>query len=107
MATRRDATPGAWSSAMELIDDQLERVVATGVPGAVVVALLPAGRVGAAAGLADIRTGEAMTVDHRFRIGSVTKIFVAALVLQLVAEGLLELDGDAAPFADGITSASY
>ena len=88
---------------MELIDDQLERLVATGVPGAVVVALLPAGRVDAAAGLADIRTGEAMTVDHRFRIGSVTKIFVAALVLQLVAEGLLDLDGDAAPFAEGIT----
>jgi D-alanyl-D-alanine carboxypeptidase len=33
----------------------------------------------------------------------VTKIFVAALVLQLVAEGVLDLDGDAAPFADGIT----
>jgi D-alanyl-D-alanine carboxypeptidase len=33
----------------------------------------------------------------------VTKIFVAALVLQLVAEGLLDLDDDAAPFAEGIT----
>ena len=32
-----------------------------------------------------------------------TKIFVSALVLQLVAEGLLDLDGDAAPFAEGIT----
>jgi D-alanyl-D-alanine carboxypeptidase len=50
-----------------------------------------------------MRTGEALTVDHRFRIGSVTKIFVAALVLRLVAEGLLDLDGEAAPFAEGIT----
>jgi D-alanyl-D-alanine carboxypeptidase len=33
----------------------------------------------------------------------VTKIFVAALVLRLVAEGLFDLDGDAAPFAQGIT----
>jgi D-alanyl-D-alanine carboxypeptidase len=33
----------------------------------------------------------------------VTKIFVATLVLQLVAEELLDLDGDAAPFAEGIT----
>jgi D-alanyl-D-alanine carboxypeptidase len=33
----------------------------------------------------------------------VTKIFVSALVLQLVAEGLLDLDGDATPFAEGIT----
>ncbi len=88
---------------METVQDRLERVVATGVPGAVVVAFLPSGRVEAAAGLADIRTGEALTVDHRFRVGSVTKIFVAALVLRLVAEGLLELDGDAAPFAEGVT----
>jgi D-alanyl-D-alanine carboxypeptidase len=88
---------------VESVEDQLEVIVATGVPGAVAVALRSDGRVGAAAGFADLRTGEALTVDHRFRIGSVTKIFVAALVLQLVAEGLLDLDGDAAPFAEGIT----
>jgi D-alanyl-D-alanine carboxypeptidase len=82
---------------------QLEAVVATGVPGAVVAASGPGGRAEAAAGFADLRTGEPLTVDHRFRIGSVTKIFVSALVLQLVAEGLLDLDGDAAPFAPGIT----
>src|SRR5919109_2990130 len=87
----------------EFVGDRLEAIVATGVPGAVVVALGPQGRVEGAAGLADLRTGEALTVDHRFRIGSVTKIFVASLVLQLVAEGLLDLDGDAAPFAEGIT----
>ena len=69
----------------------------------VVVALGPDGRVEAAAGVADIATGKALTVEHRFRIGSVTKIFVAALVLQLAAEGLLDLDGDAAPFVEGVT----
>jgi D-alanyl-D-alanine carboxypeptidase len=88
---------------VESVEDQLEAVVAAGVPGAVAVADGPGGRVEAAAGVADLRTGEAVTVEHRFRIGSVTKIFVGALVLQLVAEGLLELDGDAAPFAEGIT----
>jgi D-alanyl-D-alanine carboxypeptidase len=85
------------------VGDQLDAIVATGVPGAVAVAAGPDGRVEAAAGFSDLRTGEALTVDHRFRIGSVTKIFVGALVLQLVAEGLLDLDGDAAPFAEGIT----
>jgi D-alanyl-D-alanine carboxypeptidase len=88
---------------VESIGDQLAAVAATGVPGTVAVAVGPNGRVEAAAGLADLRTGEALTVDHRFRIGSVTKVFVAALVLQLVAEGLLDLDGDAAPFAEGIS----
>jgi D-alanyl-D-alanine carboxypeptidase len=88
---------------VESVGDQLDAIVATGVPGAVAVAAGPDGRVEAAAGFSDLRTGEALTVDHRFRIGSVTKIFVGALVLQLVAEGLLDLDGDAAPFAEGIT----
>jgi len=88
---------------VQTVDDQLEAVIATGVPGAVVVAVAPQGRVEAAAGLADVRRGEPLAVDHRFRIGSVTKIFVATLVLQLVADGLLDLDDDAAPFAAGIT----
>jgi D-alanyl-D-alanine carboxypeptidase len=85
------------------IQDQLAAVVETGVPGAVVVASGPHGRIEAAAGVADVATGTPVTPEHRFRIGSVTKIFVAPLVLRLVEEGLLELDGDAAPFAEGIT----
>jgi D-alanyl-D-alanine carboxypeptidase len=85
------------------VQEQLGAIVATGVPGAAVVALGPAGRVEAAVGVADIATGESLTVEHRFRIGSVTKIFVAALVLRLVAEGVLELDADAAPFVEGVT----
>lgn len=75
----------------------------TGVPGVAVVVSGAKGRIEAAAGVADIVTGTALTPEHRFRIGSVTKIFVAPLVLRLVEEGLLELDGDAAPFAEGIT----
>jgi D-alanyl-D-alanine carboxypeptidase len=88
---------------VDAVRDQLDTIVATGVPGAAAVAVGPSRRVEAAAGLADIGTDQPLTVDHRFRIGSVTKVFVAALVLQLVDEGLLELDGDAAPFAEGIT----
>lgn len=81
----------------------IEDVVASGVPGAVVVAHTPGEQFEAAAGFANLATREPLTVDHRFRIGSVTKIFVATLVLQLVADGLLVLDGDAAPFAEGVT----
>lgn len=88
---------------MTVVPDQLEAILATGVPGAAVVAVGPDGRVEAAAGFADVATGESLTVEHRFRIGSVTKIFVSALVLQLVADGLLDLDADAAPFVEGVT----
>jgi D-alanyl-D-alanine carboxypeptidase len=77
-----------------LIQEQLEAIVATGVPGAAVVATGPAGTAEAAAGVANVETGEALTPAHRFRIGSVTKLF---------EEGLLELDGDAGPIAEGIT----
>lgn len=88
---------------MTAAQDLLEAIVASGAPGAVVVADGPQGQVEEAAGVADLATGEALTVEHRFRIGSVTKIFVAALVLRLVADGLLDLDGEAAPFVEGVT----
>jgi len=63
----------------------------------------PAGSIEAAAGVADVATGEALTAGHRFRIGSVTKVFVAALALRLVADGLLELDAPAEPFVEDVT----
>ncbi|MET9225504.1 serine hydrolase domain-containing protein [Lentzea sp. NPDC003310] len=49
-----------------------------------------AGRWYGTAGLADGR--RAVRPDDRFRIGSVTKVFVATVALQLVAEGRLSLD---------------
>ncbi|MFD4661085.1 serine hydrolase domain-containing protein [Kitasatospora sp. NPDC058444] len=45
-----------------------------------------------AAGVADLATGAPADPDGRFRIGSVTKTFVATVVLQLVAEHRLGLD---------------
>ena len=81
------------------VDDQLAAILASGVPGVAVVG----DAVEAAAGVADVGTGEPLTAGHRFRIGSVTKIFVAALVLQLVAAGTLDLDATAAPFVEDVT----
>jgi D-alanyl-D-alanine carboxypeptidase len=43
-------------------------------------------------GLANRRTGEPMRVRRAFRIASITKTFVATVVLQLAAEGRLGLD---------------
>jgi D-alanyl-D-alanine carboxypeptidase len=85
------------------LDELLDSVVAAGVPGAAALSVGPEGRTAGAAGFADLGTREALTVEHRFRIGSVTKIFVAALVLQLVEEGLLGLDDEARPFVEGVT----
>jgi D-alanyl-D-alanine carboxypeptidase len=70
----------------------LDRVVDAGAPGALVVVRDgPRVRV-EARGFADRAAARPMRADNRFRIGSVTKTFVAALVLQLVEEGRLRLD---------------
>src|SRR4051812_6213610 len=45
-----------------------------------------------AAGVADVSTGRPVTADMRHRVGSITKTFTAAAVLQQVESGLLELD---------------
>jgi D-alanyl-D-alanine carboxypeptidase len=46
----------------------------------------------AASGLADLFAGTSAMPRHCFRAGSVTKTFVAAVILQLAAEGTLGLD---------------
>lgn len=43
-------------------------------------------------GLANRDTGDALTSNHHFRIGSITKTFTAAAVLRLVDQGRLDLD---------------
>ncbi|WP_037879096.1 serine hydrolase domain-containing protein [Streptomyces sp. NRRL S-378] len=52
-----------------------------------------AGRWQGGSGVADIRTGRDAVEQGRFRAGSVTKAFTAAVVLQLAAEGRVDLDG--------------
>lgn len=43
-------------------------------------------------GVADLDQPRPITSGDRFRIGSITKVYVATLVLQLVADGMLRLD---------------
>ena len=45
-----------------------------------------------ARGVTDLTTSTPVSVDDHFRIGSITKPMTAAVVLQLVEEGLIELD---------------
>jgi D-alanyl-D-alanine carboxypeptidase len=72
----------------------LSPVVVAGVPGALVLVRDGDHTEAAAVGLADVAAGRKLAADDRFRIGSVTKTFVAAVVLQLAAERRLRL-GDA------------
>lgn len=49
-------------------------------------------------GMADIATGRPITAATEFRIGSITKQFAAAVLLQMVAEGKVSLDDPLAKF---------
>jgi D-alanyl-D-alanine carboxypeptidase len=62
-----------------------------GLPGAVAAVCTPAGTAHAAAGFSDLREQTRMRPTDRFRIASVTKTFVATVVLQLAGEGKLTL----------------
>ena len=84
---------------MTSVDEHLEEVLTAGVPGVAVVATTWEG----AAGVADVESSRPLALDDRFLIGSVTKTFVAALVLQLVGEGVLALDEEVGPIAEGVT----
>lgn len=58
-------------------------------------------------GVADVRTGRDAVEQGRFRAGSVTKAFTAAVVLQLAAEGRLDLDGPVRRHLPGTLTDAY
>jgi D-alanyl-D-alanine carboxypeptidase len=77
-------------------------LVAAGAPGAVAFVRSPARAAGVAAGYADLQTSTPMRASDGFRIASVTKTFVATIVLELEAEGRLDIDEPVARRLPGI-----
>ncbi|WP_055591852.1 serine hydrolase domain-containing protein [Streptomyces hirsutus] len=110
------ATPGAMSVAGDApVDDgpdtaALEEAL-TGIPdGDVSAALVRVGGKGrwtGTAGVRDLRTGAPALENARFRAGSTTKVVTAALVLQLVAEGRVELDAPLTRYLPGLLPDSF
>ncbi|MCS3844996.1 serine hydrolase [Microbacterium sp. AK031] len=78
---------GAWLE--EILPDLIER---GHVPAASVAILSDGQMVGAAAGVLNNDTGVEATAAWLVQIGSITKVWTATLVMQLVDEGLLDLD---------------
>ncbi|WP_107400479.1 serine hydrolase domain-containing protein, partial [Streptomyces africanus] len=58
-------------------------------------------------GVHDLRSGRPADPGARFRAGSVTKVFTAAVALQLAAEGRLDLDRSARSYLPELIPASY
>ncbi|HEU0012303.1 MAG TPA: serine hydrolase domain-containing protein [Longimicrobium sp.] len=97
-APRATATPAAAPGLADAMRPVVQRVVdslqaGAKYPGVTVgVAFRDGSSLGAAAGLADTARREPMTPAHLMLQGSVGKTYVAAVALQLVGEGRLELD---------------
>lgn len=83
---------GCGSAGNRSLSSDLRPVVEGGVPGALALVRDGDRTETAAVGVADVGSRRKLTASDRFRIGSVTKTFVATVVLQLAAEGRLRLD---------------
>jgi len=88
----------------------LDEGVATGIPGLSAAVATSDGVVWTGvSGLADLQAGVPVRSDMLFGIGSITKTFVAVVILQLAEEGLLDLDATSASVlgsaVDGIPNA--
>ncbi|MEV5709274.1 serine hydrolase domain-containing protein [Actinoallomurus sp. NPDC052274] len=55
----------------------------------------------------DVKTGEPVPENGRFRIGSASKVFTASVILQLVAEHRIGLDRPVQHYLPGLLPASY
>ncbi|MFH9724477.1 serine hydrolase domain-containing protein [Streptomyces sp. NPDC017254] len=104
------AAPAAASTAPSA-DSALEKVIA-GLPRADATAALV--RVGGtegswqgSAGVHDLESGAPADPAARFRAGSVTKVFTAATVLQLAAEGRIDLDRTARSYLPELIPGRY
>jgi D-alanyl-D-alanine carboxypeptidase len=73
-----------------------------GAPGALAEVSDTNGRTVLMSGPADQATGAPMAPGSRFRIGSMTKMFVATVVLQLVAEHRVALDAPVDRYLPGV-----
>lgn len=80
----------------------MDAAVGAGVPGVLARARDAGGAWSGSAGVADTRTGRPPGPADRFRAGSVSKTFVATVVLQLVAEGRLSLDDTVEKWLPGV-----
>ncbi|GGW18260.1 D-alanyl-D-alanine carboxypeptidase [Streptomyces libani subsp. rufus] len=82
--------------------EALEAAVTAGAPGATVTVRDGHGTWSAAAGVGDTRTGRPRSAADHYRIASITKTFVATVLLQLEAEGRLSLDDTVERWLPGV-----
>ncbi|WP_052759518.1 serine hydrolase domain-containing protein [Paenibacillus sp. DMB20] len=84
------------------VQKELDKLLRPDVPGAIAYVYDHGKYQGYASGVADLATGRKMQADYRYRIGSLTKTFIAAVVLQLAGENKLGLDDPVEKWVPGL-----
>jgi CubicO group peptidase (beta-lactamase class C family) len=75
------------------LDENLTRLIGKyDVPAASIAVFADGETSAAAAGVLNLNTGVEATTDSVFQIGSITKLWTTTLIMQLVAEGKVDLD---------------
>ena len=91
-ATAAAAAPQPAPARKPVLQRALDQVVAAGAPGAIALVRDGDRTVRLTSGYGNLRPRAPMRPGDRFRVGSITKTFVATVALQLVGEGTLALD---------------
>ncbi|MEV6428700.1 serine hydrolase domain-containing protein [Nocardia sp. NPDC051463] len=90
----KPATPGVSDSRKQAVQADIDRMVESGVAGAIATVTENGATVILTSGVADRDTRAPILADppQRTRVGSISKSFIASVVLQLVAEDKIRLD---------------
>ena len=114
IATAQDGPQAFPPDVAAEIQAQMDDLTASGFPPGMVVWIdSPEYRFAGASGFADVRGDVSMLPEGAFRVGSITKMFTATVILQLAEDGVLTLDdplalwlpevADQLPYGDEIT----
>ncbi|WP_163747329.1 serine hydrolase domain-containing protein [Mycolicibacterium helvum] len=74
------------------VQSEINKIVKSGVAGMLATLTADGHTTTLTSGVANHDTSESISVNSRFRIGSITKSFTAAILMQLVSEARLNLD---------------
>jgi D-alanyl-D-alanine carboxypeptidase len=96
------AAPARGSAGHDATRRAVKAAVADGVPGVTLTEKDAHGTWSTTAGVGNLKTDKPRSLHDRYRVGSITKTFVATVLLQLEAEGRLSLDDKVERWLPGV-----
>lgn len=97
---------GRIEDVQRTLEQELPRLVAAhDIPGASIAIMVDGQQAEGVAGVTNTRTGVPVTPDTLFMIQSITKVWTATLVMQLVDESVVELDHPVRAYLPGFRTA--